>query len=152
MEYTSCNYVDYLSSTAEDYILPSDRYGDWLSANRDWKRGGPLSVSTGYYYYVTSIVTVIEGRESRESYDSELLTTYYGVESVSVPAGDFDACRFTETSTLTSPITGTLGPYTTTFWVGVGFGLWIKSSNELPFVGEQTWEMVSATINGDSIP
>jgi hypothetical protein len=51
-------YVDHLSSTAENYILPSDQYGDWLSENTDgwWKRGNPLSTSTGYYYYTSQIV------------------------------------------------------------------------------------------------
>ncbi len=51
-------YVDHLSSTAENYILPSDQYGDWLSENTDgwWKRGDPLSTSTGYYYYTSQIV------------------------------------------------------------------------------------------------
>jgi len=67
------NYVDYLSTTADAYILPSDNYGDWLSANRDWKRGGPLSVSTGYYYYVTSIVAetarILEQDEDQVKYE-----------------------------------------------------------------------------------
>nr|MBC8179748.1 family 78 glycoside hydrolase catalytic domain [candidate division KSB1 bacterium] len=51
-------YVDYLSTQATDYILPMDIYGDWASANKDgwWKRGQPLSTSTGFYYYTTSIV------------------------------------------------------------------------------------------------
>ena len=51
-----CRYVDYLSSTAQDYILPPDNYGDWLSPNRDWKRGDPLSTATGYYFYISRIV------------------------------------------------------------------------------------------------
>jgi hypothetical protein len=52
------NYVDYLSSTAKDHILPGDVYGDWASENMDgtWKRGEPLSTSTGFYYYTTDIV------------------------------------------------------------------------------------------------
>ena len=49
-------YVDYLSSLAEDFILPEDKYGDWASPLEGWKRGMPLSTSTGYYYYVTNIL------------------------------------------------------------------------------------------------
>ncbi len=65
-----CRYVDHLSSTAQDHILPLDNYGDWLSANRTWKRGEPLSVSTGYYFYVTSIVAkTAKVLEQKEAYD-----------------------------------------------------------------------------------
>jgi len=51
-------YVDYLSTQATNYILPMDKYGDWASANKDgwWKRGQPLSTSTGYYFYTASII------------------------------------------------------------------------------------------------
>ena len=51
-------YVNFLSTQATNFILPQDRYGDWLSANADgwWKRGEPVSTSTGYYYYATEIV------------------------------------------------------------------------------------------------
>ncbi len=66
------HYVNYLTSTADNYILPSDNYGDWLSANRNWKRGGPLSVATGYYYYVTRIVSetakILEQNEDHVKY------------------------------------------------------------------------------------
>ena len=52
-------YIDFLGSIAKNHILPKDRYGDWLSPNRTgwWKAGIHLSVTTGYYYYVTSIVS-----------------------------------------------------------------------------------------------
>lgn len=51
-------YVDYLSSTATNYILPPDKYDDWLSVSIDgwWKPGIHLSVATGYYYFNTKIV------------------------------------------------------------------------------------------------
>ncbi len=101
--------------------------------------------------FETEAVTVTAGIESRETYQTELITEYLGMESIVVPAGTLDACRFTETTTLTVN-SETIGPDTATYWVGVGLDLWIKSRVELPFVGEQTWELVSATINGDSIP
>jgi alpha-L-rhamnosidase len=51
-------YVRFLGSIATNHILPKDRYGDWLSPNATgwWTQGMHLSVTTGYYYYVTSIV------------------------------------------------------------------------------------------------
>ena len=50
-------YVDYLSSLADEYILPNDKYGDWVSPLDGWERGTPSSISTGYYFYVSSIVS-----------------------------------------------------------------------------------------------
>ena len=50
-------YVDYLSTLADNYILPNDKYGDWVSPLKEWERGMPESTSTGYYFYVTTIVT-----------------------------------------------------------------------------------------------
>ena len=49
-------YVDFLSSSAKDFILPKDKYGDWVSPLEGWERGGPMLTSTAYYYYTTSIV------------------------------------------------------------------------------------------------
>ncbi len=54
-----------------------DKYGDWASANKDgwWKRGEPLSTSTGFYYYTSSIVAKaakILGREKDEKEYSQL--------------------------------------------------------------------------------
>lgn len=49
-------YTDYLTSLADDYILPEDKYGDWASPLEGWKKGTPKSISTGYYFYVSSIV------------------------------------------------------------------------------------------------
>ena len=49
-------YVNFLSTLADDYILPTDKYGDWVALSAGWKRGLPLSTSTGYYYYITTIL------------------------------------------------------------------------------------------------
>ncbi len=70
-------YIDFLGSIAEDHILPKDRYDDWLCPNRTgwWKPGIHLSVTTGYYYYVTSIVSKaakILGHQADEHYYSNL--------------------------------------------------------------------------------
>ena len=70
-------YVDFLGSIAKDHILPKDRYGDWLSPNRTgwWQPGIHLSVTTGYYYYITSIVSKaakILGHIADEQYFSNL--------------------------------------------------------------------------------
>ena len=49
-------YTDYLTSLADNHILPNDKYGDWVSPLEGWERGAPESISTGYYFYVSSIV------------------------------------------------------------------------------------------------
>jgi alpha-L-rhamnosidase len=54
--YSMKKYVDYLSSLAVDFILPTDKYGDWASPLLGWKGGMPVSTSTGYYYYITGIL------------------------------------------------------------------------------------------------
>jgi alpha-L-rhamnosidase len=69
-----CHYVDHLSSVAQDYILPSDDYGDWLSPDIAWRRGGPLSVSTGYFYYTSRIAAeaarVLHKKAEQQKYES----------------------------------------------------------------------------------
>ena len=50
-------YVDFLNSQAKDYILPHDRYGDWVSVTKDWERGKPESVATAYFYYDAILVS-----------------------------------------------------------------------------------------------
>lgn len=49
-------YVDYLTSIADNFILPNDKYGDWVSPLEGWERGTPESISTGYYFYTSSLV------------------------------------------------------------------------------------------------
>lgn len=53
---TMKRYVDFLSASAKDFILPKDKYGDWVSPLQGWERGGPMLTSTGFYYYTTTIV------------------------------------------------------------------------------------------------
>lgn len=52
-------YVDYLSSLSAEFILPNDKYGDWVSPLEGWERGTPASIATGYYYYTSSIVAKV---------------------------------------------------------------------------------------------
>ncbi len=51
------HYVDLIYSQATDYILPKDRYGDWVSVTEGWKRGDPESVVTAYFYYLAIVVS-----------------------------------------------------------------------------------------------
>ena len=57
-------------------------------------------------------------------------TTYHGREQVTVPAGTFDACKFTDVVSTTTDASGT-GPSTdtstTTRWMAVGSGIFLKS-------------------------
>ena len=48
-------HVDFLTTRTENDILPTDKYGDWLSEVEGWKKGGPELTSTGFYYYMIGI-------------------------------------------------------------------------------------------------
>jgi alpha-L-rhamnosidase len=50
-------YLEFLDSTAQNYILPPDKYGDWLSIAPGWDRGGPAATSTGYYFYISNLLS-----------------------------------------------------------------------------------------------
>ena len=50
-------YLEFLDSTAKNYILPPDKYGDWLSVAPGWDRGGPAATSTGYYFYISKLLS-----------------------------------------------------------------------------------------------
>ena len=47
-------YVDYLKSQSHCHIQPRDDSGDWMSSVEK-VRGGPLLISTAFYYYCTRI-------------------------------------------------------------------------------------------------
>lgn len=70
---------------------------------------------------------------------STVKRTYVGRESVTVPAGTFEACRFEEDVTVGSTTT------TTTMWFDVGSGI------ELKVDAGDISETVSASINGSPI-
>ncbi len=52
-------YVDFLYDSSEGFILPLDRYGDWVSPLEGWERGGPMLTSTAYFYCTASIVAKV---------------------------------------------------------------------------------------------
>lgn len=73
-------------------------------------------------------------------------TTYNGREQVTVPAGTFNACKFTdaETTTVTLPGGGTsTSSSTTTRWMAVGSGIFLKSVSD----GDEN-VTVSYSVNG----
>lgn len=49
-------YVDYLGQISTDYIVPEGWIGDWGSAVKGWEEGQPVSVSTAFYFYTTTIL------------------------------------------------------------------------------------------------
>ncbi|MGB1562053.1 MAG: hypothetical protein ACPHN2_11195 [Sinimarinibacterium flocculans] len=71
-------------------------------------------------------------------------TTYVGQESVTVPAGTFNACKFTEDATAT--FDGQTSTSTATTWMAVGSGQFLKSVSE-----GDTNELISASINGEPV-
>ncbi|WP_331344215.1 hypothetical protein [Cellvibrio sp. UBA7661] len=94
-------------------------------------------------YSITSTVQVL-GFPATVTSDYDSTVTFKGTESVTVPAGTFDACRFeTNTKSTTSNIT-TTSVYIN--WVTVNSGVSIKTESE----GDVT-ELVSGSINGSAI-
>ncbi|MFZ4779084.1 MAG: alpha-L-rhamnosidase C-terminal domain-containing protein, partial [Terrimicrobiaceae bacterium] len=61
-------------SRAENDILPTDKYGDWLSEVEGWKKSLPEVTSTGFYYYmieITAKIAKILGRaDDTEQYET----------------------------------------------------------------------------------
>lgn len=49
-------YVDYLNLESSGHIQPRDGSGDWKSLSGITVRGGPLLISTAFYYWATKIV------------------------------------------------------------------------------------------------
>lgn len=74
----------------------------------------------------------------------ESLVTFKGVESITVPAGTFNACRF-ETSA-TSVTLGTTTTTVSTNWITVDSGVSVRTES----AGDIT-ELISGTINGNAI-
>ncbi len=69
------SYVRYLTTTAEDHILPKSRYGDWCSVAQGWVRGDPESTNTAFFYYnarVLSKAATALGRENASKEYAEL--------------------------------------------------------------------------------
>lgn len=71
-------YLSYLESISDNYILPSDRYGDWLNPAQDhqktsgWVRGNPRLSTTAMFYYCTDIAhkwcRLLELKKEEEKY------------------------------------------------------------------------------------
>lgn len=68
-------------------------------------------------------------------------TTYNGQERITVAAGSFNACKFTDETTAT--VNGQASTGTTTTWLAVGSGQFLKSVSD-----SDTNELISASING----
>lgn len=76
--------------------------------------------------------------------EHENLITFKGIESVTVPAGTFDACRFENTHKTTT--SGTTTTVTYINWISVNSGASVKTEAD----GDIT-VLVSGTINGNTI-
>lgn len=90
--------------------------------------------------HTTTVTTTSQGHTSEHVENVERIKTYLGVDSVTVPAGTFDACKFIEQTTLGG------NSWETTRWFGVGNGELIKDDD-----GSTLTELVSSEINGTSI-
>jgi alpha-L-rhamnosidase len=53
------SYLDYLTSIADNHILPKGWIGDWGSMVEGWKEGEPESTPTAYYFYNATILTKV---------------------------------------------------------------------------------------------
>lgn len=79
--------------------------------------------------------------------------TYNGQEAVTVPAGTFDACRFTITEQIPSPMGG-VNVESRVNWVAVGHGVLLRSEDvegDAQRTANVTWELIDAEIDGVTI-
>ncbi|MEM6581706.1 MAG: hypothetical protein AAF699_10560 [Pseudomonadota bacterium] len=90
--------------------------------------------------YVTTTTTDAGGGAQLDSVSTDSVTTFDGIESVTVPAGSFQACRFTEISSTPG------GEDTQREWIHVGTGVLLKAVNDA-----QTTELVAASVNGTGL-
>ncbi len=100
--------------------------------------------------YVTSFDLISETTTSGQTFSDttsiERTVRFDGVESVTVPAGTFDACRFTVMTTTSSTTVGTSSTGTDTEWYHVGTGTLLKNQED-----DSVTELKSASINGVDI-
>lgn len=91
--------------------------------------------------------TQVGGQSYATTVAEERTITFDGIESLTVPAGTFQACRFTVVRT-TTPITpgGATRTYTDREWYHVGTALLLKNEED-----DAVTELESASINGTDI-
>ncbi|MEM7692042.1 MAG: hypothetical protein AAF194_06300 [Pseudomonadota bacterium] len=87
--------------------------------------------------YTTTTTTDTGDGPNSDTVTTTLVRRFDGIESVTVPAGTFQACRFTETAT-TSGFEDVQRE-----WVDVGSGVLLKAENDA-----QTTELVRSLVNG----
>ncbi len=95
--------------------------------------------------YESTAVTSSGGNEFVLASEVESTTTFDGIEEINVAGRSFETCRFTEQTTTSVP--GTPASSEVQYrWIHVGSGISIRDK-----IGDQITELVSATINGESI-
>src|SRR5690606_29975588 len=90
--------------------------------------------------YSVNVSTRVMGFNNKTSTAVALETTFLGIESVTVPAGTYQACRFRTDSTADN-VTSTINE-----WFAVDSGMFLKSTE-----GSASNVLVSASINGADI-
>ena len=76
--------------------------------------------------------------------------TYNGQEAITVPAGTFDACRFTITEQIPSPVDG-VNVESRVNWIADGHGMLLRSEDvegDAQRTANVTWELLAAEIDG----
>ena len=123
------------SATITLTTTPFDLQRFDLSAGQSFSQSFDAEVTTSAGGQSVTITT---------SFDETI--TFDGIESVTVPAGTFDACRFTSAVTAVTNIPGGNSTSTSREWFQVGTGMLLKSEDE-----ESSAELESASINGVDI-
>lgn len=96
--------------------------------------------------YTLDVETVVDGTVLQTSADEvEKTRTYLGRETITVPAGTIETCKFRDED-VTDLAAGGTDTSTTTRWFDVGTGLEVRQET-----GTVTEELVSGTQNGNPI-
>lgn len=97
--------------------------------------------------YNSEVITNAGGQQLSDSLSIEAETTFLGIESVTVPAGTFDACHYREVSEATPTGFPFSTETTSDSWYAVGNGILLKQEDS---EGNST-ELLEASINGADI-
>lgn len=133
--------LTFYGSTFEDTVDGVTYSGETtFEPGAEFRFGLDVGESYSQTYAVNSTSTV-DGQTFEFSSTETDQTTYVGQEQITVPAGTFDTCHFTETYS----IDGETGTYD--YWISVGSGVSIKSVYD---DGEEE-VLLGATINGSPV-
>lgn len=142
------NTIDYggrVNSTAAGFSITVDTFFEppFVDRTGSLKAGETFSATRTGRRVTKTTGAPVPIPDSTVNFSDRPSITFVGIESVTVPAGTFQACKFTDNTDPSQVVTE---------WIGVGNGIALKSSQRPPSSSSDvTTELISASINGQAI-